>query len=100
MQEPVGQGPPYAAGSTKAALPRGNLVLLRTVVGLHTNRKWPVASVPGAQVPRTGGAGSFETLAALAPQDEVGSFCHPPIYLVLRSAPKGRVSKDPQRRAR
>jgi hypothetical protein len=30
---------------------------------------------------------SFETLAALAPQDEVQSFCHAQIGLILRSGP-------------
>ena len=32
---------------------------------------------------------SFETLASLAPQDEVKSFCHAQIRLILRSARKG-----------
>ena len=50
-----------------------------------------------AKAPRTGCGRSFETLAALAPQDEVKSFCHTQICLILRSAPEGRVSRDPRR---
>ena len=56
------------------------------------------------KAPRSGFGGSFETLAALAPQDEVNFFCHARIFLSPRGWPEMNALSSmhylPQRHSR